>query len=178
MQDPKSLMLCWCSMFRGSSDIVCSIFAQSWGQYCNYWLMPVHCPVIIQKGSPKIIEDHMTLMSMMGLWKCRFPFYLFGRPMLSLWKLVTVQPFDYQRGKTNNCWQSIDTHLKDILTVIGCLTVVCKIHTALIDSQGIVMIYNHLNPNTSWFLSFWTTTIHVTGVTNNVGPSRFSAFGW
>jgi len=88
-----------------------------------------------------------------------------------------MKPFDGRRGKTKNLWCSIDTHVKDTITVIGYATTVHKMHMVIIDRQYIVSMYNHLVPNTLRPLSFLVTTSHIICVLNDIGPSRLSTFG-
>jgi len=88
---------------------------------------------------------------------------------------------DFQRSNAKNCWRSIDAHLwahlTDIVTVIGCSTIVHKLHTVYFGSQYTVSMYYHSNPKSSRHLSFGATTIHVTFPMNGICPSHFSAFG-
>ena len=74
-------------------------------------------------------------------------------------------------------WRSVDSQLKDILTVIGCSTIVRIMKTVIIDCQYIVSMYNHLHSKASRHISFWSTTIHVICAMNDIGPSQFSTSG-
>jgi len=80
------------------------------------------------------------------------------------------------KWSNKNCWRSIDAHLRDILTVIGCAIILLKIHTFIFDSQYTVSRYNHLHPKASMFVSFWATTYHVISLINDVAPWCFGAF--
>jgi len=142
--------------------------------------MPLPSPVIIQDARPEIIDAPLTLISMMGQWPCRLPFCLLRWPILLVWMDVTMQPFDCWMGKTINRWHSVDAHLwahlRDEITVIGCSTIVQKMHTVGTGSQNTICMYHHFNPRSSRDLSFWGPTIHLICMMNDLGPSRFSAF--
>jgi len=153
---PKMLTLRWCSFLAASGDFLTSIFALEGGQYWDYVLMPVHSQVIIQDARPKIVDAPLMLISRLGQRTCRLPFNLSRRPIRPLWMDTTMQPFNCGMGNTINHWRYIDDHLRDILTVIGCSTIVHTMHTVVIDSQYIIAMYNHLHPKsfeTSQFVS-------------------------
>jgi len=130
MQCQKSLTLHWRSFLGGSSDIVCRIFAYKGRQYYEYGWKPLHSTVIIQDVRPEIFDAPLTLISMMGQGACGFPFALLSLPILLLWMDATMQPGDCWMDMTINRWHSVDAHLwahlRDILTVIGCSTIVQK----------------------------------------------------
>jgi len=174
MQDQKLLTLRWCSFLGGSSNIVSSSFAHNGRQYYDYGWMPLHSPVIIQDASSEIIDAPLTLISMMAQGACCLPFWLVWRPILLLWIDATMQSYDYWMGKTINCWHSVDAHLwahlRDIVTVIGCSTIVQKMHTGFIGSLYTVSMYFHLNPRSLTHLSFWATSAHVICMMNDVVP--------
>ena len=88
-----------------------------------------------------------------------------------------MQPVDCQTCKIKHRWRSIGSHLKDLLTVLECSTIVRRMHIAIIDSQYIDSVYNHLHPKASGCLCFWATSIHIVWAMNEVGPSRVSPFG-
>jgi len=138
--------------------------------------MSINSAVIIQHARAKIIDAPWRLISRMGQWACQFPFYLQSWPILPLWKDVTMQPFDCRKGKTKNCWHSIDAHLHDILTVIGCSTIARKMHIVSINSQYIVCMYNHLHPKALRPLCFWATTTHDSWAMNGIAASLYSPF--
>jgi hypothetical protein len=140
MQWQKSLTLRWCSFLGGSSsNIVCSIFAHNGCQYYYYGSMPFHSPVIIQDVRPEIIVASLTLIAMTRQCACGLPFSLLSRPILLLWMDATMQPGDCWIDITIKRWSSIDAHvwdfLRDLPTVVGCSTIVQKMHTATIGSQ-------------------------------------------
>ena len=143
--------------------------------------MPLHSPVIIQDVRQEIVDALLTLISMTGQGACGLPFYLLSRLKLLLWMDATMQPCDCWIGMTINYWCSIDahfwTHLRDLLTVIGCSTISHKMHTAPIGSQYTVSMNWYLNPRSSRHLSFWATTIHGIYMINEVAASHFNAFG-
>jgi hypothetical protein len=170
-------MLHWWSFLEHSSKIVSNIIAHHGGQWCNYGLLPLDSPVTIQDARPKIYDTTLTLMSRMGHGACRLPCSLQRWPMLPLCKDGTMQLFDCWMGKTVNCWCSIDAYLRDILTVIVGLTIVCKMYTAIIDSHYIISMNNHLCPKPLRGFSFWAPIIHIIWAVNNIHPSRFSTFG-
>jgi len=178
MEDQKSLTLCWHSSLGGSSNIVTIIFTHKGGQYWNYGVMSLHNPVIIQDTRPTIFGALLRLISRMGQLACQFPLCLQSQPILSLWKNVTMQPFDCAKGKSKNCWRSVDIHLNDILTVIGCATIARKMHIVIIESQYIVSMYNHLHPKASTPPCFWATTTQDIWEMNDVVSSCHSRFGW
>jgi hypothetical protein len=91
--------------------------------------------------------------------------------------IVTIQPIDCWMGQTLNCWHSVDAYHSDLLTVIGCLINVPNIPIVIIASQHNVSIYIHLHSKASRPLSFWSTTIHVIWMINDVILPCFSAFG-
>jgi len=181
MQDQKSFMLHWRSVLGGSSDIMSSIFAHQGLQYYEYGWMLLHSPVIIQDARPDIVDALMMLISMMVQGVCHLQFYLLRRPILLVWMHATLQPFGCWMGKTINRWLSIDAHfwahLRDILTVIRCSTIVQRMHIVFNGSQWTVCMYYHLNPRSSRHVSFSATTIHVICMMNDVGPLGFSTFG-
>jgi len=177
MQDQKSLTLCRRSFLGGSSNIVTAIFAHKGGQYCNYVLMSLQSPVIIQDARHRIVDAPLTLICRMGQWACCFPVYVRCRPILPVWKDVTMQPFHCWKGETRTCWRSVDTQVNDILTVIGCSSFAHTMHIAIIDSQYIISMYNHFHPKASRPLCFWATTTLNIWAMNDVGLSHCSAFG-
>jgi len=143
--------------------------------------MPLHSPVMIQDARPEIVDTPLMLISMIGQQACGLPFYLLRRPILLLWMDATMQPCDCRMGKTINRWHSVEAHLwahlRDILTVFGCSTIVQTMQTVPIGSQYTVSMYYHFNPRSSRHLSFWVTTIHNICMMNDVGTSHFIAFG-
>jgi len=143
--------------------------------------MPLHSPIIIQDARPQIVDTMVTLISMMGQGACRLPLYLLRWPILLLWMDVTMQHFDCWMGKTVNHWCSVHTHhrahLNDILTVIGCSTIVHKMHTVFIGFQYTVSTNYHLHPRAMRPFSLWATTVQIIWMMNKVGPLCFSAFG-
>jgi len=182
MQDKSWLTLCWFSFSWDSSGINSSIFAHKGLKYFHYGLMLLHSPVIIEDGRPYIVDALLMLISMMRQGACRLPFYLLCWPILPLWMDATMQPCDSWKGKTMNHCCSIDAHLwadlRDLLTVIGCSTIVQKMHTVFIGRQYTICMNYHLNQRSSRHLSFWATYIEVICMMNGVGPSHFSTFGW
>jgi hypothetical protein len=180
MQCQKSLTLCWRSFLEGSSHSVCTIFAHKGGKYYNYGLMPLHSPVIIQIVSAEIGDAMLTLISMTGQGGCGLPYSLLSRPILLLWMDATLQQGDCWIDITIHYWHSVATHLwthlRDILTVNGCATIVQKMHSASIGSQYTVSMEYHLNPRSSRHLSFWATTIGIIHMINEVGSLRFNPF--
>jgi hypothetical protein len=80
---------------------------------------------------------------------------------------VTIQRCNYWMGQTLNLSHSIDVHLSNIPTVIGCGTIVSKTHTVCIDSQHIPSMYNHVYPKASIPISVSTTTSHC--ISHNTG---------
>jgi hypothetical protein len=98
-----------------------------------------------------------------------------------LWVDATMQPGDCWIEMTINRGRSVDAHLQAYLrslpTVIGCSKIVQKIHSASVGSQYRVSMYYYLDTRSSRNLSFWTTTIHVMYIFNDVGRSRLNAFG-
>jgi len=142
--------------------------------------MPLHNPVIIQDARPEIVDAPLMLISMMGQGVCHLAFCLSKWPIHPVWMDVTMEPFDCWMGKTIYRWRSIDAqlwaHLRDILSVTGCSTIVQKMHIVFVGSQHTVSMYYHLNPRSLRHLSFWATTLHIISMMNDVGPSRFSAF--
>jgi len=177
MQDQKLLTLCWHSFLGGSCNIVTTIFAHKGSQYYNYGLMSLHSQVIIQDARHTIVDPPLRLISRMGQRVCHFPFYLQTWRIHPHWKKVTMEPFDSGMGMTKNCWRSVDTHLHDILTVIGCSTIARKMHIVSIDGQYRGSVHNHLNSNPLRPLLFCVTTTDDIRWMNNIGPSRYSAFG-
>ena len=143
--------------------------------------MPLHSPLNIQDVRPVIVDAPLTLISITGQGACGLPLYLLRRPILLFWLDTTIQTGDCWMGMTINRWRSIDAHLwahlRDILTVIGCLPIVQKMHTVSIGSQYTVSMYSHLNPRSSRYPSFWATTINVRYRNNDVAPSGFNTFG-
>jgi len=180
MQCQKSLTLCWSSFLGGSKDIVSSIVAHSGRQYYHYGWMPLYSPVIIQDERTEIVDAPLTLISMMEYRACCFPFYQVGGPIFHRWMEATTQPCDCWMCKTIHCWCTVDTylwaHLRDIPAVIGCSTIVQRMHTVFIGSQYTVSVYCHVNSRSSRHVSFWPATIHVICMMNDVGPSCFSSF--
>jgi len=126
MQDKKSLTLCWHSLWGGSSDIVTARFACKCSGFIEYGLIVLHSVYIIKEARAKIAHSPLTLISRMWQWAGHCPLYLKWQPMLHLWGDVSIQTFDCQQDKTKNCWCSIDAHLKDIVTLIECSTIVRK----------------------------------------------------
>jgi hypothetical protein len=180
MQDQRSLILHWC-LFKGcSSDIVTSIFAHKWVQYCDYGQMPLPSPVSIEDERPIIIDTSLTFIFMIGQGMRWLPFHLLWWPILPLWMDATRQLFDCWMGKTVNCSCSGDTnlraHLWDILSVIGCSTIVHTVHAVFIGGQYTVSIYYHLNQKPSRPLSFRASTIHIIWMMKMVGLLHYSDF--
>jgi len=177
MQDEKSLMLCWCSLLGGSIIIITTICAHKGGQYHTYGLMSLSSPVIIQDARPKIDNAALTLIAQMGQPACHFAFFLQSRPILPLWEDVTMELFDCRQGKTKSRWRSVVAHLNDILTVIGCSTILQKVQIVIMDSQYIVSMYNYLHSKASRPLCFWAMTTQDIWTITDVGSTRYSAFG-
>jgi hypothetical protein len=92
--------------------------------------MLLHSPVYIQDGKLEIAEYLLMVISTTLQWGCGLPFSLLGRPILSLWMDASMQPGGGWIDVTMNCWRSVDAHLwaypRDLLTVIGCLTIITK----------------------------------------------------
>jgi len=92
-----------------------------------------------------------------------------------------MQPFDCWMGEIINYWRSVDVyiraHLRDILTVIGCSTIVHQMHTVIIDNQYTISMYSHFHPKASRTFSYYATTMYVMCTINIFGPSHFSVFG-
>ena len=65
MQNQKSLMLRWCWLAGGGSDIVYIIFAEKDGQCDQYVTIPMNSPGIIHFASLKIVHAPLTLIFMM-----------------------------------------------------------------------------------------------------------------
>jgi hypothetical protein len=143
--------------------------------------MPWHNPVIIQNVRPEIVDTPLMLISMMGHGACALPVYLLCLPKLHHWTDATVQPADCWICMAINRWRSSNSHLwahlRDILRVIGCSTIVHKMHTVSIGRQYSVAMYYHLNPRSSRQLSCSATTIHVFYMRKNEGRLCFNAFG-
>jgi len=171
------LTLRWCSFLEGTSDIIGRIFAHNSSQNCDYRWMLLHSPVIVEDARPQFIHAPLTLISELGQGAYCLPFELKRGRILPLSMDVTMQPFDCWMGQTLNCGHFVNPHLSDILSVIGCSTIVHNIHTVIIDSQRKISMYNHLHPQALRHLSFWATTMHVIKTTNCVHPMHFSAFG-
>ena len=142
--------------------------------------MLLHSPVIIQVARPEIVEATLTLISIMRQGACFLPFYLFRQPTRHLWTDATTQPFDCWPCKTINCRRSIDAHLWahlwDILTIIGCWTIIKQKITFIIGREYTVSLYYCLNPGSLRHFRFWATTIHIICMMIQIGPLRVSAF--
>jgi len=76
MQDQNLLTLHWWTFVGDSSNIVTSIFAHKRSQYCDYGVMPLHSPVIMQDARTKRVNALLTLISRMGQQASNFPVYL------------------------------------------------------------------------------------------------------
>ena len=143
--------------------------------------MPLHSPAIFQDVRPEIVDTPLTLIFMMGQCACGLRLSLVSRPILLLWMDATMHTGDCWIDMTINRWRSVDAYLwpylRNLLTVIGCTTIVQNMHAASIGSQYTVSMYYHLNPRSSRNLSFWATTIHVVYMINDVGSLGFNAFG-
>ena len=143
--------------------------------------MTLHSPVIITDARPKIVDASLTLIFRMGQEACRMRFYQLRWPLLPLWMDAIMQLCDCGMGKTVNHWRSIDAHLRailgDMLTVIGCATIVRKMYKVYSGSQYSISMYYYLHPKASCPLSVWATTIHIIWMMNDVGVWRFSIFG-
>jgi hypothetical protein len=143
--------------------------------------MPLYGPVIIQDVRPELVDAPLMPIYMMRHRACGLPFSLLSQPILLLWKDASLQPGDCWIDMTINDWCSVDAHLwahlRDILTVIGCSTVVQKIHTASIGSRYTGSMKYDLNPRSSRNLSFWASTIHIICMSNDVAPLRVNTFG-
>jgi len=74
MNGQKSFILLCCSFLRGSSDIVTSICPNKAGQYCDFGLIPLHSPAIIQDARPDILDAPLMFISSMAQRVCRFLF--------------------------------------------------------------------------------------------------------
>jgi len=133
------LTLRWCSFVAGSNNIVSSIFAHNGRQYYDYGQMPFQSPVNIQDARPEIVGAPLMPNSIKGRGACRLPFYLLRLPIHLVWMDATMQLCDCWMGKTINHWCSIDAHLwahlRVILSVIGCSTIVQKRQRVFIGSQ-------------------------------------------
>jgi hypothetical protein len=140
--------------------------------------MPLYRPVIIHDVKPGISNTLLILISKTGQEQCGMPLYLPRQPIGFLLKDATMQPGDCWKGIAINRWSSVDAQLwallSDILTVIGCSTIVQKMHTASIGNQFIVSMYYHLNPGSPRYLSFWTTTWHIIYIISDAAPMYFN----
>jgi len=139
MQCQESLTLCWRSFLGCCSDIVFCVFTYKGRQNYDYGYMPLHSPAIIQDVRPEIVDARLMLISMTGQCACGLPFSLLSRPIFLLWMDATMPAGDCWIDMTINHWRSVDAHLwaylRDLLTVIGCTTIVQNMHTASIGSQ-------------------------------------------
>jgi len=176
MQVRESLVLHWHSFSGGGCDIVTSIFTHKRGQYCDYRLLQLHSPVTIQDVRWKIVDILLMLIWRMCQRECRFLFYISRQRILPLWNDETLQPFYCRKGNTENHWCSIDTHLENIILVLAYWTIVCKMHTVIIESQHIVSMYNHSHLRASRSLNSWPTTLPSNYAMTNVVASCFSTF--
>jgi len=66
MQDQILLMLHWHSFSGGGSNIVAVLCAYQDGQYCDYGVILLCSPVIIQDARPEISDAPLTLIARMG----------------------------------------------------------------------------------------------------------------
>jgi len=139
MQCQKLLTLRWRSFLGGSSVTVCCAFTYKGCHNYDYGSMPLHIPAMIQDVRPEIVDAPLTLVSMTGQSACRLLFSLRSRPILLLGMDATMQAGDCWIDMTINYWCSVDAHLwgylRDLLTVIGCTTIVQNMHTASIGSK-------------------------------------------
>jgi hypothetical protein len=143
--------------------------------------MLCHSLDIIQDVRPEIFDTPLTLICMTAKGACSMPYFLLRQPVLLVWMDATMQPAVCWMGMTTNHWRSVDAHiwahLRDILIVIGCSTIVQKLLTVFIGSQYTGFMYYPLNPRSSRHLSFWATTIHIISIMNDVAAVRFNAIG-
>ena len=126
MQEQQSLTLHWCSFVKDSSNVVTSVFGCKGGQYFDHVSQRPSLLLNIRLTRPKIIDASLMLISRSGQQWSHLPYYLYKRPIQWLWMDVTMLPFDCWKCRTKNHWRSDDAHLNDILTVIGCYTIVSK----------------------------------------------------
>lgn len=160
IQNQKSLMLLWRSFLGGSSNIVLGIFAPKGCQYCDCGWMPLHSAVIIQDAKPQIVDAPFTLISLMVQSQCHCPFNLKRHPLLSLWTYVPMDIFVSWRGRTQCHWCFMDSHPKDILSVIGSSEIALKMHPVIIDTWHIMSMDNRFHPTAARPLRFLATTIN------------------
>jgi len=71
-------------------------------------------------------QKSLTLNFLIWQWVCYLPFSLSRWPIHSLWKDVTMQPFDCQKCKTRNRWHSVDVHINHIETAFLHWIIVCN----------------------------------------------------
>ena len=64
--------------------MVVRLCAYKGGRYCDYDLMLLRSPVIIQDPRLEIGDAPLTLISRMGQQACRLTFYIWSRPIIPL----------------------------------------------------------------------------------------------
>jgi len=126
MQEQISFALLSRLFLRKGSDVVINIFGCKGRQYFDYVSQWASCFLIIRPTTPQFVEASLTVIWRMGQRVYHIRFYIQKWPIWSLWKNVTMQHLHCQKCKIKNCWRCIDAHLNDILSVIGCSTIICK----------------------------------------------------
>jgi len=77
-------------LILGGRRIITKNVANNSSQYFDYGLLPLHSPSIMQDARTEIVDAPLTLICSMGYSACHFPLYLSRRPILSLWKDVSM----------------------------------------------------------------------------------------
>jgi len=178
MQDQTLLTLCWHSCLWGGSDIDAGHCAHKGGRFDDYDLTLSHGPVMIQDSGTEIVDDLLTLISMMVHRECCMPFNIKSPPIIRHWIDMIMQLFDCQKDETQIGDTPLTLTWRGILTVILCAITLLILHTVIIDSQYTISKYNQLHSTPLRPLSCWATTSLVICPRNSVAPSGFSAFCW
>jgi len=109
MHGHKALTFHWLWVVADCSDDVARIIGFEGSQYFQFVSQRMTLLWIIRLRTTKIVKESLTLIPTMGQRACHCTFYLFKRPIQSLWNDVTMELCVCWKGKTKKHWRSIDT---------------------------------------------------------------------
>jgi hypothetical protein len=101
----KVLPIFWQDFSGDGWDFVTSSFALDSGQYFNYGFTALHCPLIMQYTSPKVIHDQLTLIFRRQYQYFRYHVYPYRWLMLWMWVNTIACLCEYGRWKTKKSFR-------------------------------------------------------------------------
>jgi len=171
-------MLLWSSVSWCQNQHFVCVFRYNADQYIHFARSWQCCHLSVECVRLNIVEALLTVIFGMAQWVHHLCFRLCCRPIHSVWKNETTLHFDCRMCRTWNRRRCVNAHIEYIE--------VAFVHSIIVGNT-LETHHRHLKVCLKYYrlhlaalrpLNFWSTTIYVVWVRDEVAQSHSCEFGW